>query len=140
MVFAKIILGDSRRMMELNFVLNRTYDSYAGNIQTIYGQLQEILNVKIEPAPDAWDRTYNVDFYIQVNDKYIGLQVKSISSGISLNQYQWDKMHEVAHKKFTDKFGGKVFFVYFVKVRNKKQIYNTEVIHEIKDEIKRLQY
>ncbi len=121
-----------------NLVLNRTYEGYLGEIQTVYGQLQKLLGVKIHPAPDKWDRTYNVDFYIQVNDKYIGLQIKPISSGKSLNQYQWDKMHENAHKKFKDKFGGKVFFIYSVKIGTKKQIHNTEVIQEIKNEIKML--
>ena len=138
MVFAKIILGDSRRMMELSFVLNRVYENCVGEIRTLYGQLQKILNVKLEPAPDAWDRAYNVDFYIPVNDKYVGLQIKSISSGITSNQYAWGKMHKDVHKKFTNKFGGKVFLVYFVNVNNKKQIYNPEVIPEIEAEIKRL--
>lgn len=122
-----------------NLVLNRTYEGYTGEIQTIYGQLQKILEVKIYPAPGTWDRTYNVDFYIQVNDKYIGLQVKPISSGMALDQYQWDEIQEITHKKFTNKFGGKVFFVFSIKVGNKKKIHNTEVISEIEEEIKRLQ-
>jgi len=122
-----------------NLVLNRTYEGYTGEIQTIYGQLQKILEVKIYPAPGTWDRTYNVDFYIQVNDKYIGLQVKPISSGMALDQYQWDEIQEITHKKFTNKFGGKVFFVFSIKVGNKKKIHNTEVIPEIEEEIKRLQ-
>jgi len=122
-----------------NLVLNRTYEGYIGEIQTIYGRLQKILRVKIHPAPDVWDRTYNVDFYIQVNDKYIGLQIKPISSGMALDQYQWDEIQEITHKKFTNKFGGKVFFVFSIKVKNKKKIHNTEVISEIEEEIKRLQ-
>jgi hypothetical protein len=122
-----------------NLVMNRTYEGYMGEIQTTYGQLQKALGVKIHPAPDIWDRTYNVDFYIQVNDKYIGLQIKPISSGMALDQYQWDEIQEITHKKFTNKFGGKVFFVFSVKVGNKKKIHNTEVISEIEEEIKRLQ-
>ena len=59
-----------------NLVINRTYDGYQSEIQTIYGQLQNILGVKVEPAPDEWDRGYNVDFFIKVKDKYIGLQIK----------------------------------------------------------------
>jgi hypothetical protein len=31
-------------------------------IKTIYGQLEYELGLKIEPAPDKWDRLYNVDF------------------------------------------------------------------------------
>ena len=50
-----------------NLVLNRTYEGYIGEIQTIYGQLEKILNLKIHPAPDEWDRLYNVDFFIKIN-------------------------------------------------------------------------
>ena len=60
----------------VNLVINRTFDGYQSEIQTIYGQLQNKLGVKVEPAPDKWDRGYNVDFFIKVNDKYIGLQIK----------------------------------------------------------------
>lgn len=122
-----------------NLVLNRTYEGYRAEVDTVYGQLESKLGVKIHPAPDEWDRTYNVDFYIQVGDKYIGLQIKPISSGLALDQYQWDKMHKENHKKFEEQFGGKVFFVYSVKSGKKKEIYNIEVIEEIRNEIKRLQ-
>ena len=36
----------------INLVINRTYDGYQSEIQTIYGQLQKALGVKVEPAPD----------------------------------------------------------------------------------------
>lgn len=121
-----------------NLVLNRTYEGYRSEVETIYGQLESILGMKIHPAPDEWDRTFNVDFYIRVNDKYIGLQIKPIFSGQALNQYQWIKMHEVNHKKFFDKFGGHVFFIFSVKSGNKKNIYNVEVIEKIQQEIEKL--
>jgi len=44
-----------------NLVLNRTYEGYKTEIDTIYGQLQSIVKRKIEAAPDKWDRTYCVD-------------------------------------------------------------------------------
>lgn len=121
-----------------NLALSGTYEGYRSEIETIYGQLESILGVKIQPAPDEWDRTFNVDFYIEVMKKFIGLQIKPISSGQALNQYQWIKMHEVNHKKFFDKFGGHVFFIFSVKSGNKKKIYNVEVIEEIQKEIERL--
>lgn len=34
-------------------------------IETIYGQLEKILEIKIEPAPDDWDRLFNVDFLLK---------------------------------------------------------------------------
>ena len=51
-------------------VIERTFDGYMTEIQTIYGQLQRIIGLKIEPSPDEWDRLFNVDFFIEVNDKY----------------------------------------------------------------------
>src|SRR4030042_724341 len=122
-----------------NLVLNRTFEGYRSEIETIYGQLESAVKTKIEPAPDKWDRSYSVDFYIKVNEKYIGIQIKPISSGIALNQYQWDEMHKKNHDKFQTEFGGKVFFVFSVKsATGKKRIYNPEVIEEIRNEITRL--
>jgi len=122
-----------------NLILNRTYEGYRTEIDTIYGQLESIIQQKIEPAPDEWDRTFGVDFFIKVSKFYIGLQVKPISSGKSLNDYQWIEMHEKSHAKFQDKYGGNVFFIFSVKgAGKKKRIHNTEVIDEILAEIKRL--
>jgi hypothetical protein len=122
-----------------NLVLNRTYEGYKSEIETIYGQLESAVSRKIEPAPDKWDRTYGVDFFIRINEKYIGIQIKPIASGQALNQYQWIEMHRKNHEKFETEFGGKVFFVYSIKSgTGKKKIYNTEVIEDIITEIKRL--
>jgi len=101
--------------------------------------LESAIGKKIEPASDKWDRTYNVDFFIKVADKFIGIQIKPIESGQALNQYQWIEMHKKSHEKFEKDFGGRVFFVYSVKsAGKKKKIYNTEVIEEIIAEIKKL--
>ena len=68
----------------LQLVIDRTFDGYMTEINTIYGQLQKILEVRIEPAPDEWDRLFNVDFYIRIGRKYIGLQIKPVNIGIQL--------------------------------------------------------
>jgi hypothetical protein len=122
-----------------NLVLNRTYEGYMTEIDTIYGQLEGILGVKIEPAEDRWDRTYSVDFFIEIGKRFIGIQIKPIESGQALNQYQWVEMHMVNHQRFEDDFGGRVFFIYSAKsTTGKKKIYNVEVIDEIQAEIDRL--
>ncbi len=122
-----------------NLVLNRTYEGYRSEIDTIYGQLESIINRKIVPAPDEWDRSYGVDFYIPIKNKSIGIQIKPIKSGQSINQYQWIEMHRKNHERFKNDFGGNVFFVYSIKgPGKKKKIYNTEVIDKIIREIKRL--
>ena len=124
----------------INLVINRTYDGYQSEIQTIYGQLQQALGVKVEPAPDEWDRGYNVDFFIKINDKYIGLQIKPISGVSHIPQVFKEKSLQAGtHKKFTENFGGKVFYIISIKEGNNKKIHNTEVIPEIENEIKRLQ-
>ena len=123
-----------------NMVIDRTFDGYMTEIKTIYGQLQEILKVKVEPAPDEWDRGYNVDFFIRVKDRYIGLQIKPAGGVSHIPQiFKEQTLQSTTHKKFTEKFGGKVFYVISIKEGDKKKIHNTNVISEIEDEIKRLQ-
>jgi len=124
-------------MMQL--VIDRTYDGYTTEIQTIYGQLQKILNIPIQPAPDEWDRLFNVDFFIEINGKYIGLQIKPVNSGIQLPEiFKEYGLQAETHQKFTEVFGGKVFYLFSGKIGDKKEIMNKEVIDEIKQEIERL--
>jgi len=123
----------------MQIVIDRTYEGYITEIQTIYGDLQNMLNVKIEPAPDEWDRLFNVDFFIQIKDKYIGLQIKPVSSGIQLPEiFKEYNLQKETHQKFTEVFGGKVFYLFSEKVGDRKEIKNKEVIEEIKKEIERL--
>ena len=124
-------------MMQL--VIERTFDGYMTEIQTIYGQLQNILSVKIESAPDEWDRLFNVDFFIKIGEKYIGLQIKPVNSGIQLPEIHKEyALQAETHKKFTEVFGGKVFYLYSTKIGDRKEIANKEVIKEIQKEIERL--
>jgi hypothetical protein len=121
-----------------NLVINQIYDGYQSEIQTIYGQLQVALGIIVEPASDEWDRGYNVDFFIKIKDQYIGLQIKPAGYAYIpqiINELEFQKR---THKKFTDKYGGKVFYIISVKEGKKKIIYNPEVIEEIRNEIERL--
>lgn len=123
----------------IQLVIDRTFDGYTTEIQTIYGQLQKILGVQIEAAPDEWDRLFNVDFYIKLGEKYIGLQIKPINTGIQLPEiFKEYSIQAETHAKFTEVFGGKVFYLFSAKVGDKKEIQNKEVIDEIIKEIKRL--
>jgi hypothetical protein len=119
-------------------VINRTFEGYQTEIQTIYGQLQDVLGLPIKPAPDEWDRLYNVDFFIEVNGKYIGLQIKPVTFEHTFEDYKWREMQEITHLKFQKNHGGKVFIVFSIKEGEKKRIKNTEVIDEIRKEIERL--
>jgi len=120
-------------------VIERTYDGYTTEIQTIYGQLQAILKITIEPAPDEWDRLFNIDFFIKINNKYLGLQIKPVNQGLQLPEiFKEYGLQRETHKKFTEVFGGKVFYLFSQKINGKKEIVNKEVILEIANEIKRL--
>jgi len=123
----------------INLVINRTFDGYMTEIETIYGQLEKILNIKIEPAPDDWDRLFNVDFFIKLNEKYIGLQIKPVNECIQLpGIYKERAIQLETHIKFTEVFGGKVFYIFLTKIGGKKEIVNKEIIDEIIIEIERL--
>lgn len=124
----------------IQLVIDRTFDGYVTEIQTVYGQLQKMLDVKIEAAPDEWDRLFNVDFFIKIKDKYIGLQIKPINSGIQLPEiFKEYAIQEKTHQKFTEVFGGKVFYLFSTKIGDKKEIQNKEVIDDIRTEIERLE-
>lgn len=123
----------------INMVIDRTFDGYMTEIKTIYGQLQKILEVKIEPAPDEWDRLYNVDFFIKINDRFIGLQVKPAGDVSHIPQIFKEKsIQQNTHIKFSKQYGGKVFYIISIKEGNKKIIHNKEVIGKIREEIERL--
>lgn len=121
-----------------NLVINRTFDGYRTEIRTIYGQLQKALKVPILPAPDEWDRLYNVDFYIQIGSRYIGLQIKPITYEQTPEVYRWKEWLGRTHDRFEKDKGGKVFTVFSIKREGRKVLYNPEVIDEIKGEIERI--
>ncbi len=121
-----------------NLVIRRTYDGYQSEIQTIYGQLEKLLNVAIEPAPDEWDRKYNVDYFIRVNDKYIGLQIKPAGYEYITQIINEREQQKKTHKKFADKYGGNVFYIISITEGKNKRIHNLEVVDEIKKEMERL--
>jgi len=121
-----------------NLVINRTYEGYHTEVKTIYQLLQKELNTEIKPAPDEWDRLYNVDFYIEIKGKFIGLQIKPISYSQTPEIHKWKEWLSRTHKNFEKKFGGKVFTIFSIKKGDRKEIYNKEVIGEIKSEIERL--
>jgi hypothetical protein len=121
-------------------VINRTYEGYITEKQTVYKQLEQVLGVRLCPAPDEWDRRYNVDFYIPVRDKAIGIQIKPITYTQTPEVHKWQEWMRESHEKFEREQGGKVFIVFSVTEESgAKRIFNTEVIDEIRAELRRLQ-
>lgn len=121
-------------------VIDRTFDGYMTEILTVYRQLEKMLGVKIEPAPDEWDRLFNVDFFIKIGEKYIGIQIKPIGSGRQLPEIFKERgIQHATHVQFTERFGGKVFYIFSQKEGERKVIKNIEIVGEIQNEMARLQ-
>lgn len=121
-----------------NLVIDRTFDGYTSEVAMIRDNLQKELNVKIEEASDEWDRLLNVDFFIKVRDKFIGLQIKPVGPEVMPQIIKERTQQKATHEKFTKQYGGKVFYVFSEKKGDKKVLSNPEVIDEIRAEIKRL--
>jgi len=122
-----------------HLVIDRTFDGYQREIETVYGQLQAALGVEIRPATDEMDRRYNVDFVIAVEKRFIGLQIKPLTYEQMPEAHRWQQWMAKTHAAFTKKFGGRVFVVFSVTEGRRKRIANPEVVAEIKQEILRLQ-
>ena len=121
-----------------DLVINRTFDGYRTEIEMIRNNIEKEINAKIEEAPDEWDRLFNVDFFIKINDKYIGLQIKPSGPDFDFQIQKERKQQKTTHEKFTKEHGGSVFYVYSIKEDGVKKLANPEVITKIKKEIKRL--
>lgn len=121
-----------------NLVIERTYEGYIAEIEAIYNQLQVEVGEEIKEAPDEWDRKYGVDYFIEINGNYIGLQVKSAPEDEETPEWveKWKRVLRDSHREFEKKYGGKVFMIF--STEKKKEIYNEEVIDEINSEIKAL--
>jgi len=119
-----------------NLVIDRTFDGYIREQETVYGRLERMLGVPIQPAPDEWDRGYNVDFYIEVGSYYIGLQIKPVTFEQMPDAHKWAAWQKETHQRFQEKYVGKVFMVFSVK---KKIQSEDELISEIQQELSRLE-
>lgn len=119
-------------------VINRTYDGFQTEKEIIYDQLQRILKMPIKPTSDKWDRRYNVDFFIEINTRCIGLQIKPITFKNAPGAKKWEDMLRNTHRKFKLDYGGEVFTIFTQKQDDKRVIVNRDVIKDIKKEIARL--
>ncbi|CUU06142.1 MjaI restriction endonuclease [Armatimonadetes bacterium GBS] len=119
-------------------VIKRTFEGYLREKKTVYEQLETLLQVKMEPAPDEWDRKYNIDFYIKVGERYIGIQIKPVSYAQLPEAHKWHEWMAESHRRFEKQVGGRVFIVFSIKKDNTRQIANPEVVDAIREEIARL--
>ena len=80
-----------------------------------------------------------MDFFIRINDCYIGLQIKPVRQGVQLPEiFKEYGLQQKTHIQFSKKFGGKVFYLFSQKIDGKKVIANPEVVDEIRAEMEQL--
>lgn len=94
-----------------------------------------ICGYKFEESPDQWDRIYYVDFFLKINDNYIGIQIKPLTYGSSSVPNTHKAAVRNGNRKFTNKFKGRVFVIRRKKGTDKVDEDTCELIEE---EIKRL--
>ncbi len=121
-----------------NLVVDRIYEGYRTEKETIRRQLARTLACDIEEAPEEWSRNYSVDFFIRVGSSIIGIQIMVISSKLSIDYGQRMEQCRRNHAKFENKQGGKVFFVYSVREQGARVIANKEMVGKIGEEMERL--
>ncbi|AJC74252.1 hypothetical protein AJ81_08725 [Pseudothermotoga hypogea DSM 11164 = NBRC 106472] len=132
-----ISLDDCVKYIE-DLVIKKTFEGYQREIETVHGLLEKKLEISIQPAPDEWDRGYNVDYYIEISGKCIGIQIKPLSYKQAPESHKWIESQRKAHEEFQSRYGGKVFTVFSSGEKGEKKLHNPEVIEEIRREIERL--
>ncbi|WP_448516454.1 MjaI family restriction endonuclease [Pseudothermotoga sp.] len=132
-----VSLEDCVKYIE-DLVIKKTFEGYRREIETVRGLLEKELGISIQPAPDEWDRGYNVDYYIEISGKCIGIQIKPLSYKHAPESHKWIESQRKTHEEFQKKYGGKVFTVFSSGEKGEKKLHNPEVIEEIRGEIERL--
>ncbi len=118
----------------------RTYDGFLTEKSIINDYLsKKFPEINFEESDSDLDHSGDVDYIGKVGDKSFGIQIKPITANANFANYNVSERMQANFDEFEQKYGGKVFIVFSMKVGNKKEIQNKEVIVEIETEIARLQ-
>jgi hypothetical protein len=118
-----------------NLTINRTYDGFIREKSVIEDNLSKIFpEVNFEESDPKLDHAGDIDFLGWVGDKAFGIQIKPITAKANFGNYSATERMKASFEEFTMKFGGNVFIIFSVN----DEIKNTEVIEQIREEIKRL--
>lgn len=118
-----------------NLTINRTYDGFIREKSVIEDNLAKIFpDIKFEESDPELDHAGDIDYIGWIGGKAFGIQIKPITAQANFGNYSASERMKVSFEEFTKKFGGKVFIIFSVD----DEIKNTEVIEQIKKEIKRL--
>lgn len=145
--FNSITLQDCKDYI-YNVVIDRTYDGYMTEKSVIYDNLaSKFPDVNFKESDPELDHAGDIDFIGIVGEKAIGikvlpvafgLQIKPVSNATPILGVNLSERMQHNFDRFSEQYFGKVFIVYSQKEGNKKIIKNTDVIDQIREEIKRL--
>lgn len=118
-----------------NLTINRTYDGFIREKSVIEDNLAKIFpEVKFEESDPKLDHSGDIDYIGWVGGKAFGIQIKPITAKANFGNYSATERMKASFEEFAKKFGGNVFIIFSVD----DEIKNTEVIDQIREEIKRL--
>ncbi|HDQ44707.1 MAG TPA: MjaI family restriction endonuclease [bacterium] len=143
--------------MAREWILNSAMNRFQLNFKRNVGPTSESIRQCAPKTIEEWSQYYfrNVrpkehieslgkKLYIKITE-VIQAEVEEITEQdcidymIQLSQiFKEKELQQRTHEKFTNDYGGKVFYVYSAKSGDKKVIVNKEVVGEILQEIERL--
>lgn len=118
-----------------NLTINRTYDGFLREKSVIEDNLaKQFSGVKFVESDPQLDHAGDIDYLGWVGEKAFGIQIKPVTAKANFGNYSATERMKNSFNDFTAKFGGKVFVIFSID----DDIKNTEVIEQIRAEIKRL--
>lgn len=118
-----------------NLTLQRTYDGYIREKSVVYDGLATIFpDVVFDESDTDLDHAGDIDYLGWVGNKAFGVQIKPVTAQANFGNYSVSERMRANFSSFEQQFGGKVFIIFSLK----GEIANTDVLADIRDEIRRL--
>lgn len=118
-----------------NLTINRTYDGFIREKSVVNNELAEYFpQVKFVESSNDLDHAGDIDYLGLVGNTAFGIQIKPVTANANFGNYSVSERMKENILDFEKKYQGKVFIVFSLD----GEIGNSEVIDEIKKEIKRL--
>lgn len=118
-----------------NLTINRTYDGFIREKSVVNDELAKYFpEVKFVESGNDLDHAGDIDYLGFVGKHAFGIQIKPVTANANFGNYSVSERMKENFLDFEKKYQGKVFTVFSLD----GEIGNSEVINEIKKEIKRL--
>ncbi len=117
----------------------RTYDGFLLEKSVINDVLAKLFpEIEFEESDPELDHAGDIDYLGKVGDKAFGIQIKPLKANVNFANYKITERMSASFQEFEEKYGGKVFVIFWTRMGDKKVIKNREIIEKIKTKIERL--